>query len=318
MRNPTNEIFVRHCRLPSPSGRLRRHLQPISGPRPYGQAPAYAAPIYSWTGFYIGGHVGGGISSSEALNGIVTSNSQNGRLLGGVQAGVPAASTLKLPILLATYARSVGDPVRSDTWWLARKLVLDSSNAAANALLVRLGGSTAGGGAIVNGLVAGLGGTATDMYGGYLLEAGEKVLTGARWETPPSDAVLQPSFPRGKQTTPHDLGLVLTALARATAGRGPLAEAGVSQREARVVLWLLVHARYPGLVRPGTVFPVGHKAGWLPDLQHDAALVFTPRGTLAVAVMTYSGSGVAYAASRAYGIRVLRVGLGLTAPARAP
>ena len=30
------------------------------GAVPYGQAPAYAAPIYNWTGFYIGGHVGGG------------------------------------------------------------------------------------------------------------------------------------------------------------------------------------------------------------------------------------------------------------------
>ena len=26
---------------------------------PYTKAPAYVAPIYNWTGFYIGGHVGG-------------------------------------------------------------------------------------------------------------------------------------------------------------------------------------------------------------------------------------------------------------------
>jgi outer membrane immunogenic protein len=57
------------------------------GDRPYGQAPAYAAPIYNWTDFYIGGHVGGGISSSEAFNSIVLSNNQSGRLLGGLQAG---------------------------------------------------------------------------------------------------------------------------------------------------------------------------------------------------------------------------------------
>src|SRR3954471_9004013 len=57
------------------------------GARPYGQAPAYAAPIYNWTGFYIGGHVGGGLSSNEALNGIVTNNNGDIRLLGGIQAG---------------------------------------------------------------------------------------------------------------------------------------------------------------------------------------------------------------------------------------
>ena len=54
------------------------------GVQPYGTAPA---AIYNWTGFYLGGHVGGGISSNEALNGIVTTNQDGARLLGGVQAG---------------------------------------------------------------------------------------------------------------------------------------------------------------------------------------------------------------------------------------
>jgi outer membrane immunogenic protein len=57
------------------------------GDRPYVKAPAYAAPIYNWTGFYIGGHVGGAISSNEALSGFALGNNYNGRLLGGVQAG---------------------------------------------------------------------------------------------------------------------------------------------------------------------------------------------------------------------------------------
>ena len=35
------------------------------GARPYTKAPAYAAPIYNWTGFYIGGHVGGAISGNN-------------------------------------------------------------------------------------------------------------------------------------------------------------------------------------------------------------------------------------------------------------
>jgi outer membrane immunogenic protein len=49
-------------------------------------APAYAAPIYNWTGFYIGGHIGGAFSSSNSFNGFVLSDHST-RLLGGVQAG---------------------------------------------------------------------------------------------------------------------------------------------------------------------------------------------------------------------------------------
>jgi len=57
------------------------------GARTYTKAPAYAAPIYNWTGFYIGGHVGGAFSSDNIFNGLVTGNNNNGRFLGGLQAG---------------------------------------------------------------------------------------------------------------------------------------------------------------------------------------------------------------------------------------
>jgi outer membrane immunogenic protein len=50
-------------------------------------APAYAAPPYSWTGFYLGAHVGGAFSSDHNFNGLGTGNNGNGRVLGGFQAG---------------------------------------------------------------------------------------------------------------------------------------------------------------------------------------------------------------------------------------
>jgi outer membrane immunogenic protein len=53
--------------------------------RPYTKAPAYTpAPIYDWTGFYIGGHVGGAFrgNSNNVLGG-----SSDGTFMGGVQAG---------------------------------------------------------------------------------------------------------------------------------------------------------------------------------------------------------------------------------------
>ena len=44
-------------------------------------------PIYNWTGFYIGGHLGGAFSSDNNFNGLATGNNGNGRFLGGVQGG---------------------------------------------------------------------------------------------------------------------------------------------------------------------------------------------------------------------------------------
>ena len=54
--------------------------------RPYTKAPAYAAPIYNWTGLYIGGHLGGAFSVGSSFNSLVLSD-YSARLLGGVQAG---------------------------------------------------------------------------------------------------------------------------------------------------------------------------------------------------------------------------------------
>jgi outer membrane immunogenic protein len=53
----------------------------------YSKAPAYAAPIYNWTGFYVGAHLGGAFSSDNNFSGLATGNNGNGRFLGGVQGG---------------------------------------------------------------------------------------------------------------------------------------------------------------------------------------------------------------------------------------
>jgi outer membrane immunogenic protein len=57
------------------------------GARPaYTKAPAYMAPIYNWTGFYIGGHVGGAFDGNNSFTG-TTNTSNDGRFLGGLQVG---------------------------------------------------------------------------------------------------------------------------------------------------------------------------------------------------------------------------------------
>ena len=51
--------------------------------RTYSKAPAYTAPqvVYNWTGFYIGGNIGGAFAGNNSLQG------SDGRFMGGVQAG---------------------------------------------------------------------------------------------------------------------------------------------------------------------------------------------------------------------------------------
>jgi outer membrane immunogenic protein len=56
--------------------------------RPYTKAPPMVAPIYNWTGFYIGGHIGGAFGNDNNFNGLVVgSNNNDARFLGGVQVG---------------------------------------------------------------------------------------------------------------------------------------------------------------------------------------------------------------------------------------
>src|ERR1700721_861994 len=51
--------------------------------RTYTKAPVYKAPeaVYNWTGFYIGGHIGGGFGGNNSLEG------SGGQFLGGGQGG---------------------------------------------------------------------------------------------------------------------------------------------------------------------------------------------------------------------------------------
>ena len=59
--------------------------------RTYTKAPVYAAPVYNWTGIYVGAHIGAGFGGDNGLNttiaGLTGSNRDSSFLGGGDKRG---------------------------------------------------------------------------------------------------------------------------------------------------------------------------------------------------------------------------------------
>lgn len=218
------------------------------------------------------------------------------------RATFPAASTLKLAIAVTLLGRLEGPPPRgSELDELLRQMLIPSDNEAANTLLVRLGGSTSGGGAIVNATMRTIGLERTEMYGGYILGTSTAPPSrGVAGGGVPLNVVSQPYWGIGKSTTAFDLAQLFRALWLSSGGLGPLVRtgSGVTPAEARYLLYVLarVHDRrkLDRIVgaRPGVI--VMHKAGWIDAARHDAGLIVWRGGILVAAAMTYrpSGTGV--------------------------
>jgi beta-lactamase class A len=188
-----------------------------------------------------------------------------------------AASTLKLPIMLDALSENAGELSESEYWEPMGRITRYSDNDAANDLLVATGGSEAGGAAKMVALMRSLGLTHTYMAGGYLTGGGG----------PPLMTVVDPPPAAYKHTTAGEMATLATLILDAAAGRGPLIARGISQHEARELLYLMVHAEDPGLVPAGARgLPVAHKIGSLDDTDNDVAIVFTYRGPVVIAIYT--------------------------------
>ena len=136
-------------------------------------------------------------------------------------------------------------------------------------------------------LMARIGLTDSDLFGGYLVEPDELVARGLRAATgvprmPPRDppkipleTVEQPQFGRGKQTTAADLASLFSAIHLAARGRGPLIDefrGAITPAEVRHLLFLLAHTRNHDtrLAQRVPRATVAHKAGWISNARHDA------------------------------------------------
>jgi beta-lactamase class A len=212
------------------------------------------------------------------------------------RAQFPGASTLKLAIAVELLRGLHGTPApgtRLDV--LLRKMLVVSDGDAANALLVRIGGSTSGGSARVNAMLRALAISDTDMYGGYLKER-RPAARGRATRPIPLRVQAQPSFV-GKRTTAWDLARLARHVHLAAGARGALVwrfRGAFTPADARYLLYLLARVREPG--RLGRFLTgeaaVLHKAGWITRARHDNGLVYWPGGAFVVSVLTWRPGGV--------------------------
>jgi beta-lactamase class A len=208
---------------------------------------------------------------------IWTHDLRTGRIAGwNTDARFPAASTVKLGVLLATLVR-LRHPERSPLDYDLRAMTRWSSNLAANRLVERFGVAAA-----------------QDA----LRHAGAWRSTypqGYRVGTARADVERQPPLVTNRVTTARDLGRLLYVLhAGALGNRRALAatrlDAERSQYGLRLLLASELRGANVGLVRPflPASIPVAQKNGWLHDARHTAAIVYGPRGPRIVVVLTYA------------------------------
>jgi beta-lactamase class A len=225
---------------------------------------------------------------------------RTGRAAGsGETTRFPAASTVKLGVLVAALDRFGPRPERSPAAHDLAALTGWSSNLAANRLLRLLGGDDERRGvAAVEERLRRLGAAASTYPGAYRAGTGRSL-------TPPAT---------GRVTTARDLGRVLTTLHSAAAGsRAAGRLAGLTRHEARVGLGLLLASERAGDnagilgLTPG--LPAAQKHGWTSSTRHSAALVYAPTGPVVVVALTYRPEADP-AASRRFGKTVARLALG--------
>jgi beta-lactamase class A len=196
----------------------------------------------------------------------------------------PAASTVKIAVLVAALRRFGPRPELSRAAHELESLGAWSSNLAANRLLADLGGSSRGS-SIAEEVLHRLGATSSTYPGTY------RVGTSA---TAPPVAPNQPPLVSRRVTTAHDLAALLSELHAAASGDAEARRrTRLTQHEAQVGMNLLLSSQPTGdnvgLFRPwlGRGYPMAQKNGWLSSARHTAAVLFGSDGPRIVVLLTY-------------------------------
>ncbi|MFN8122879.1 MAG: serine hydrolase [Thermoleophilia bacterium] len=214
----------------------------------------------------------------------------------------PAASTVKLSVMVAALARDPRSPATGPLAYDLRQIGGWSSNLAANRVLGAIGGPAAAQRVLLR-----LGARSSTYTGEYAV--GTELQPGL-----PADGTSRP-VPRVSRrvTTAADLARILFAVHAAAAGDRPArSAAGLSTRAARVMLGDLLASEQrgdnlsllAGGARPGTL--LAQKNGWL-RAARGAAILYTPAGPRIAVMLSYSAGGVPQARARTLGRRVAAV-----------
>ncbi len=216
-------------------------------------------------------------SSFDGWAGFWVHDLRSGRTAGwNSDARFPAASTVKIAVLVAALRRYGPRPERTAVWYDLRQLAAWSSNLAANRLVEKVGGLDA-----VEDQLERLGMWSSTYPGPY--RAGSAA----------GDAPKPPPHAHWRVATAHDLGRALWRLqAGAFGNRYAQSLTGLTRHESELAIRLLLSAdprgENAGLLRPylpGT--PIAQKNGWISDTRATAAIVYFRKGPWIAVVLAY-------------------------------
>jgi beta-lactamase class A len=201
-----------------------------------------------------------------------------------------AVSTIKIPILLATFANLTGAPSGETEKWLEEMLGIQSGNDPADWLMQRLDPST--GPLIVTQTLFDLGLKNTFIAGYFKL--GSKLIK--PFSTPANQRTdIQTDLDPYNQTTPEDMGMLMVDLYQCAQGGGTLRMLfpdKITPEKCVQMLDLLSQDRIGVFIQGGV--PEGtkvvHKHGWDPAIYHtygDVAIVYTPGGNYVLTIFLW-------------------------------
>jgi hypothetical protein len=219
----------------------------------------------------------------------------------------PAASTVKLAVLIAALNKLGPHPENSTAYYDVRALATWSSNLAANRLLRTLAGSEAAGAALAQATLRRVGASSSTYTGDY--RVGTAV-------TRPTDAPDPPLLVSQRTTTARDLARILELIARAAGGDADaLRTSELTPHEAKLALGLLLASQPAadnlGLFRPWLPppFPLAQKNGWISQARHTAAILYAQEGPRIAVLLTFRSTGLTRLEAAALGRAVVRIAL---------